>query len=128
MPPRRDNTPEYGTASLAFGAIGFAVIAFIFVKVIFFPANAEQKAREKAESRESVAAIIACKRYIKSRARHSSTVEFSTFGTSTNKTGQNTWLISMEFTAKNSFGVELKHQAYCEIDSGTVIDSVITEV
>ncbi|AXN95898.1 hypothetical protein [Pasteurella multocida] len=58
----------------------------------------------------------ACLSGIKSRANHPSTVETSIFGRAIGSTPTGGVLVRMDFTAKNSFGLEEKFTAACSWD------------
>lgn len=73
-------------------------------------------------------AVNLCESYVKSQASHPSTVDFSRFMdlAVSNHANGNTQ-VTTSFTAKNSFGLELKHNVRCLLNAGGFIEGHITE-
>jgi hypothetical protein len=61
-----------------------------------------------------------CDDLIKKSASHPSTVSISSWGSEYNYDGNN-WSMTRVFTAKNSFGLELKNEATCGYNGKTAI-------
>jgi len=64
-------------------------------------------------------AIQACKEQVKSDATHPSTVNFSSLGQATDVTSEGAYRVRLGFTAKNSFGAELKMDSLCVFVPGS---------
>lgn len=73
-------------------------------------------------------AIALCEAYVKSQATHPSTVDVSRFMdlAVSNHANGNTQ-VTTTFTAKNSFGLELKHNVRCLLNAGGFIEGHISE-
>ena len=73
-------------------------------------------------------ALIYCSRYAKAASRHPSTIDFSGWGSKVEMHNDGSATVTAPFSAKNSFGLELKHRITCEVArngdvSGTIVES-----
>jgi hypothetical protein len=81
------------------------------------------KAYPEAPSRQ------ACEKAIEARVSHPSTLDIHHFlGYATKVANNSNRIVIQEFTAKNSFGLELKHRARCLIQPNGSLEITITEV
>jgi hypothetical protein len=77
---------------------------------------------------EQGAAMNACERAAKARARHPSTVSFSRFVDAAYSAGPDgRATLESTFTAKNSFNLEVKYQIRCLFDGQKMIEATVTE-
>jgi hypothetical protein len=72
-------------------------------------------------------AISACMDSVKASLHHPSTFDMSIFGTSVYRAPWGNIATSFDFSAKNSFGLELKYHARCVIDERNANPPEITE-
>lgn len=118
--------PKKDRLSLTLGGPMMLLVAAIFIKAIFFPANATQKEQEAREKKHSMAAAFACERYARAKANYPATVDFSFFGSlKKERIRHNTWKITSTFTAKNAFGVEGKYGIHCSVQDEIVVEAEI---
>lgn len=101
------------------------LVAWIGYKVIFDPENAgerktaEEKYNEKVTRQEKDAAIQVCRNAVRLSANHPSTVDFS-WNSRATLSARGTYIVSVEFEAKNSFGLALNHRARCQVANGVL--------
>ncbi len=73
-------------------------------------------------------AIDLCEAYVKRNANHPSTVNFNTImGLTVEPFINGNTRINYSFTAKNGFGLETKHNAYCFFEGSRMTESNISE-
>ncbi|WP_249166586.1 hypothetical protein [Bradyrhizobium sp. JYMT SZCCT0428] len=98
----------------------------IVVGVLFFGIGSSEKTSKKAPEDEWVSKNL-CKEGIKQRATHPSTVDIHGFlGYATNMS-KGTRYTKLSFDAKNGYGLTLKYEAKCIIDSYGHLDISIAE-
>lgn len=123
-----DSLPRDQKQALIVMPLFLLLVLWIGYKVLFNPANASEKAYEKKVSKQRHEAALACRDYAVALARHPSTVDFSmVLGLAAKQADNGRWRVQSTFTAKNSFGVELKHKIYCLVERGVVIDGNVSE-
>lgn len=64
-------------------------------------------------------AIVACQDHVKKDAMHPSSVKFSLAGQGSDITDNGAYRVRLGFTAKNSFGMELRMDSLCMFEPGS---------
>ena len=99
------------------------------VNIFFSKEEVERKSMKKSIThinRDS--AIKICRGFISSKVRHLSTLNFNTFGLSVYNAPNGNTRVTQEFTAKNSFNLELKNVGTCLININGFIEGSIQEI
>jgi len=86
---------------------------------------ATDRSFEKVDPLAEDAAWAACRSAILDRVSHPSTVDFSGYDYRNNKDGDTS--VTVPFSAKNSFGLELRFEAWCRFTGAKLTDISISE-
>ncbi|HRQ63890.1 MAG TPA: zinc ribbon domain-containing protein [Xanthomonadaceae bacterium] len=119
MPASRPSYEPQQFANVVGGVVLVGAVA-LFILLLSRCSGTTQQSTTRPSSTVPNAAVQACRDRVRSNANHPSTVSFATFGQSTDAGGPGGgYRVRLDFTAKNSFGLELKFQALCVFAPGS---------